>query len=73
MISGSARLTHAIRDLRTKWDETRAFWADQVAADFEKTHMDPLSAQCESTARGMSELGEVLGKVKRDCSDREEY
>jgi len=68
MSSGAARLNHALRTLRERWDDTQGYWSDQVARDFEKNHLIPLEAQAKNAIVGMDKLAEVLVKLRRDCS-----
>ena len=65
---GSTKLTYAIKNLRKHWELAKTQWLDQVAQDFEQTHMFPLETRCNAVARGMDKLGEVTAKVKRDCA-----
>jgi hypothetical protein len=68
MSAGSARLSHALKTLRERWDDTRGHWSDQVARDFEKNHLIPLDAQTSNAIRGMDKLSEVFNKLRNDCS-----
>jgi hypothetical protein len=69
MSTHSSRLQHAHKDLREKWDITRETWADQVARDFEKNHLDPLEHLVKHTLTGMDKLSEALGKIRRQCEE----
>lgn len=68
MSAGSARLKHALKNLREHWETTRTLWDDSVARDFEKNHLTPLDQQVDNALRGMDKLSEVLAKVRQDCS-----
>ena len=68
MSTGSARLNHALKTLRERWDETKGYWSDEVARDFEKNHLVPLESQTNNAIRGMEKLAEVLNKLRHDCS-----
>lgn len=68
MSAGSARLKFAMKTLREQWDVTREQWADNVARDFEKNHLEPVDHQVETALRGMDKLAEVLQKVRQECS-----
>lgn len=68
MGAGSARLNFALKMLRERWADTKGSWADQVARDFEKNHLNPLDSLSGDAIRGMDKLSEVLHKVKHDCS-----
>jgi hypothetical protein len=68
MSTGAARLTHAQKTLRERWEETKGYWNDEVARDFEKNHLLPLETQTTSAARGMEKLAEVFSRLRHDCS-----
>jgi hypothetical protein len=68
MSAGSARLKHAMKTLRERWDLTREQWADKNAQEFEKNHLIPLEQQVENARRGMDKLNEILMRIKQDCS-----
>ncbi len=71
MSAQSARLQHALKDLREKWDITRETWDDQVARDFEKNHLEPVDHLVKNTLIGMDKLSEALGKIRRQCQENE--
>jgi len=68
MSTGSARLNHALKTLRERWDETKGYWSDEVARDFEKNHLVSLESQSNNAIRGMEKLAEVFHKLRHDCS-----
>lgn len=65
---GSTKLTYAIKNLKKHWEEAKTMWLDQVAKDFESTHLIPLETRVNAVSRGMDKLAEVTDKVRRDCS-----
>ena len=71
MSAQSARLQHALKDLREKWEITRESWADQVAQDFEKNHLDSIEYLVKHTIVGMDKLSEMLGKIRRQCQEND--
>ena len=68
MSAGSARLNHALKTLRERWDDTKGYWSDKVAQDFDKNHIHPLESQSVTAIRGMEKLAEILVRVKHDCA-----
>jgi hypothetical protein len=68
MGSGAPRLEHALKNLRERWDIAREQWADKVALEFEKNHIEPLDSQTVHAARGMDKIAEIIQKVKYECS-----
>ncbi|MDG3004693.1 hypothetical protein [Paludisphaera mucosa] len=65
MSSHSARIQHALRDLREKWAVTTDAWADQVARDYEKNHIAPVEGLVKRTMVGMDKLSESLTKIRK--------
>ncbi len=53
MSAHSARLQHAMKDLRDKWNVTLETWEDQVAQDFEKNHLAPLEGLVKRNITGI--------------------
>ena len=68
MSAGSARLQHALKILREKWEITREQWTDKNAFDFDKNHIIPLEHQVSHALKGMDKISEVIAKVRQDCS-----
>ena len=64
---GSAKLTHALKDVRMRWDDTKEQWKDSVRENFEKNHLSPMQDAAALAARGMDDLAEVMGRMKREC------
>ena len=71
MSSHSARMQHALKDLREKWDVTTDFWTDQVARDFEKNHIVPVEGLVKRAMVGMDKLSESLAKIRRACEENQ--
>ncbi len=69
MSAHSARLQHAMKDLRDKWDVTLETWEDQVAQDYEKNHLAPLEGLVKRNIVGMDKLSEALGKIRKACDE----
>jgi len=68
--SAASRLNHAIKTLLEHWDATSETWNDAVRKDYEERHVAPLESAVKVAMGGMQDIAEVLGKVRRDCSDR---
>jgi hypothetical protein len=69
MSEGATKLQYALKNLRASWDVTEQHWRDVVRRDFEKNHLIPLEMTTKNAARGMAQIGELLGQARRDCSD----
>jgi hypothetical protein len=66
--AGWAELNDALKELRLRWEDTRAGWKDAAAADFEEHHWNPLVAQVDATLRAMDRLSPILIRAQRECS-----
>jgi hypothetical protein len=64
----SAKLKDALKELRARWEETRAHWKDDVAQDFDDHHWRPLEMQTEVALRAIDRLAEELSRARQDCS-----
>lgn len=65
---GSSKLTDAFKQLRSRWEETRAHWQDEVAQEFEDQSWQPLEMQVQITLRGIERLSQELARARQDCS-----
>lgn len=66
--SGTSKLRHAIKTLRSRWDETEDSWRDSVRMDFERKRIEPLESQAQATLRAMQILCDTLSRIYRECS-----
>ena len=60
-------LTNAVRDLNTRWSQTKNYWNDAKAREFEEKYIKPLPDALNSAASIIEELDQVLSKIRRDC------
>ncbi|MFT4690881.1 MAG: hypothetical protein ACKVHO_15725 [Verrucomicrobiia bacterium] len=61
------QLVAITKDLHNNWEQTRALWRDQKAADFERLYMRDVESAVSSAVNVMQELDELIQQVKRDC------
>jgi len=67
-LSGSKnRLVAITKELSNRWDETKSFWRDAKAQEFEQRYMVELFANVDKTITVMEKLNEVVTKVRNDC------
>jgi hypothetical protein len=64
---GNATLAQAIKDLSQKWEQTKAYWRDVKADEFEKNYLERLPNLTARTATAMDEISVLLRKVHNDC------
>ena len=67
--SSITRLQRATKHLRDKWQETRLYWDDQTAAEFEAKHLNTITPQLRLLAAELSELRETYDRGENDCRD----
>ncbi len=67
-LSGSKnRLVAITKELSNRWDETKNYWRDAKAQEFEQRYMVELFANVDKTIAVMDKLNELLTKVRNDC------
>ena len=67
-LSGSKnRLVAITKELSNRWDETKNYWRDAKAQEFEQRYMAELFANVDKTITVMDKLNELVTKVRNDC------
>jgi hypothetical protein len=61
-----ARVHDALRHLLIEWAKASETWDDRARDQFASKYIEPLEPTVRSVLGAMSEMDEVLGKVKRD-------
>lgn len=62
-----ARLVGLTKELSLKWDETRNYWRDAKAEEFERKYLQELFIGVDKTVGVVEKLDELLKRVKKDC------
>jgi len=57
----------AVRDLNTSWQQTRSYWMDTKAAEFQEKYISPLPDAVNSASSIIEDLDKILTKIRRDC------
>ena len=65
-IVGSLR--HTLRDLQSKWLDTKEVWNDQVALRFEEKNVTPLETPVGAAVKAMDRLGQAMIRAYEACS-----
>ena len=65
--SARGRLTGVTRDLSLKWDDTKNYWRDAKAEEFERRFMRELFAEVNQSLLAIEKLDELLRKVRSNC------
>jgi hypothetical protein len=67
-LSGSkSRIATITKDLSVHWSETKNYWRDAKAQEFQHRYLDELFIGVERTITVIEKLDELLKKVRSDC------
>jgi hypothetical protein len=67
MAGSKARLVGVTKELRLKWEDTKNYWRDAKAQEFERKYLQELFIGVDKTVAVVEKLDELLKKVKQDC------
>jgi hypothetical protein len=67
LAGNKSRLAATSKELALRWDETKNYWQDAKAAEFEHRYMDELLARVDKTVTVIEKLDELLNRVRSDC------
>ncbi len=69
LVTGMGRLRRASAQLRERWADTKQYWNDETARQFEERYLVPLDPKLTLTLAAVGRLAEVLEQAERDCED----
>ena len=67
--SSIGRMQRATKELNDQWQETKQYWNDQTAAEFEAKYLASIIPHLRLLAAELSELRETYSKAEKDCRD----
>jgi hypothetical protein len=65
--ASKSRLAALTKDLAAHWKETREYWRDDRARDFEQRYMDDLLSSVTNTLNSIDTLERILNRIRDDC------
>jgi hypothetical protein len=65
--ASKSRLAALTKDLTAKWRETREYWRDDRAREFEQRYMDDLLSNATNTLNSIDKLEQILNRIRGDC------
>jgi hypothetical protein len=68
LATGSAKLQHALKTIKSRWEEIQSGWDDGVRREFEERYWLPLEPGVLSAVRAIERLSRVLDQARRECS-----
>jgi hypothetical protein len=67
-LAGSrSRLAAVSKELDLHWQQTKSYWRDEKAQEFEHRYMEELLARVDKTVGVLEKLDEILNRVRKDC------
>ena len=64
---GRGQLGKAMKDLATRWGDTKIQWDDPVSHHLESEFLVPLEIDVRNTLAAMDQMAIILAQVQRDC------
>lgn len=61
------QLAALTKELFLQWDDTKSYWRDSKAEEFEKTYLEELQANVDNTSVVIEQLDKLISKIRRDC------
>jgi hypothetical protein len=65
--TNGTRLAMVTKELLIRWRETRAYWQDARADEFERKYMDELQSSVDRAVIVIEELDKIISKIRHDC------
>ena len=65
--ASKSRLDSISKELFVQWEQTKNYWRDQKAIEFEQKYLDELFRLGDKTILIIEKLDEILKKVRSDC------
>lgn len=67
--TAKANLMDATKKLMMAWDRVNSQWNDDASREFSKEVIEPIAHRVNSAIKGVDHVGELVSRVKRECSD----
>lgn len=67
--TAKANLQDATKKLMAEWQRVAAQWDDATSKQFAKEVIDPILPRINAAMKGIDHVGELVGKVRRECGD----
>ena len=67
--TAKANLMDATKKLMAAWNRVSSSWDDDASREFAKDVIEPIAHRVNSAIKGIDHVGELVGRVKRECGD----
>jgi hypothetical protein len=67
IVANRTRLESSTQQLLAQWRQTKEYWQDAKASEFERKYLDELISGVNVAVAAMEELEKLASKVRTDC------
>jgi len=67
MNPNATRLTALTKELWLQWQQTKNYWRDAKAQEFEQKYLSELVSSVDKTVAIMEQLDKLTSRIKKDC------
>jgi len=67
MSASASRLGALTKELRVQWFQTRDYWTDAKAQEFEQRYLAELFGSVDKTVTVIEQLDKLIADIKKDC------
>ena len=64
---GRGQLAKALKELMSRWNETKGQWTDTQAEAFEQQYLQTIESDMKTAVSGMDHMAVVMSQIRRDC------
>jgi len=65
--TNGTRLAMVTKELVIKWRETKEYWQDAKAEEFERKYIAELQSSVDTAVAVIEKLDKVITKIRNDC------
>jgi hypothetical protein len=67
MNASATRLSGITKELWGQWQQTKNYWRDSKAQEFEQKYLVELLSSVDKTVAVMEQLDKIILKIRKDC------
>ncbi len=67
MNAAGSRLEALTKELRVQWQQTKVYWNDAKALEFEQRFLVELFATVDKTVGVIEQIDKLMSKIRKDC------
>ena len=67
LAGNKSRLAAITKELSLQWTETKNYWRDDKAREFEQKYLQDLFAHVDKAVTVIDKIDEILNKCRKDC------